>query len=155
MLCESRIQYSDRASIAKYGSKRGLFGNTGIQKMWKIIANLKRKQGTSRESFKSYYESTHVPLASKQLEAYVCDYRRNYVSESLGWFPSNAEPENAALPVPTYDCVTEVSFLDRASLDRFLAHMNRPEIQQIIIEDEKRFLDRPSIVMMICEELER
>jgi uncharacterized protein (TIGR02118 family) len=50
--------------------------------MIKLMLLVARKEGTSREEFRAYYESTHAPLASG-LMAHCKRYVRNFVNEEI------------------------------------------------------------------------
>jgi len=117
--------------------------------MWTLIANFRRKPELTFEEFKDYYEMHHVWLAKAHCEEFVVAYRRNYVRKNLGYF--SAEGAEGAPATQGYDCVTELWFKDRESLDALLAHMSKPEIQKLITEDEENFVDRGSIHLMFCE----
>jgi hypothetical protein len=113
--------------------------------MFKLIALLRRKPGTTHEAFREYYEANHVPLATPVMDGLITDYRRNYVQQSFGYFGESDGGQAA----DGFDCVTEVMLPDRASVDALFARMADPEISARIVADEEKFIDRASISIMI------
>ena len=115
--------------------------------MFKLVALIKRKRGTTAEFFREYYETRHVPLASKSLEGLAIDYHRNYVETSFGYFGKDADGSDEQ----PYDCVTEVLLPDQAAVDGLLARMSDPALNAKIVADEENFIDRDSLRIMICK----
>jgi len=101
----------------------------------KIVCLVKRKPGMSIEQFVDYYENHHRHLALKHMPT-VCRYTRRYIvaSGSPVWGEPAGESE--------YDSVTEAWFENQQTLDETLAHIGQPEVAEVIIADEERFLDR-------------
>jgi hypothetical protein len=120
--------------------------------MAKLIFLLKRKPGMSKEGFRAHYEASHVKLAEQYIGHLLTGYHRNYpVFASLN--PSNQPAGEEVLPYDFgYDAVTEMRVKDDASLAEINRIFNDPAIQPILMADELRFLDRPSTVMLVCEE---
>ena len=122
--------------------------------MLKMIATMKRKPGLTREEFRAYYETRHTQLA-KLIAECVLDYRRSYP------VPNPAEPEKiynpsgselADLDDSAFDCMTEVWFKDEEALIKLYEIMARPDVAALFEEDEKRFVDRSTTRIVICEE---
>lgn len=113
--------------------------------MFKLVALVRRKPGTTHAFFRDYYETHHVPLASKSLEGFAVDYRRNYVEQSFGYFG-----EGDGTSIQGYDCVTEVLLPSQAAVDGLLKRMSDPEMSAAIVADEENFVDRDAISIMIC-----
>ncbi len=107
--------------------------------MKKLILLVKRKASLSFDEFRSYYESTHAPLAAANLK-HLRKYCRNYLQA----FPGQDEP--------LFDCVTEFWFDDEEGLSETMKFARSPE-GQILAEDEERFMDRKSMRTYIADEI--
>lgn len=118
--------------------------------MIKIIFMLKRKPGTTPEQFRDHYENSHVKLAQKYIGHLLKDYNRNYPTFT-GLDPSGGEPK----PYDTgYDCITEMMMENQADVDEMTRIFNDPEINPILVEDELKFLDKPSTVMIVVDKVD-
>ena len=114
-----------------------------------LVLLLKRKRGITKEQFKHHYETSHVALAKKYFGHLFLDYRRHYVESGL-------VDDGASLtdtPDAEYDAVTTVVLQDKAAVDEFLRIAALPDLYPILKADEERFLDRPAMRMMFCEEV--
>jgi hypothetical protein len=101
----------------------------------------RRHPALSRQEYMDYYENNHVPLGEEAIHGEALSYVRHYLNP--------AEPDAAP---PVYDCVTEITFPDRASYDRCMARlMANEDLMKRIIEDEKKFIDRDSTVHYVVE----
>lgn len=115
--------------------------------MIKMIALIRRKDGTTHEEFKKYYEENHAPLALSLFPQFK-KYRRNFtVGDRI------RSPQSVGSGVP-YDVVTEISFADRASFDAMMTLVANPAIGKKIAEDEAKFMDISSIQIFLAEERE-
>jgi uncharacterized protein (TIGR02118 family) len=115
--------------------------------MYKHVALLVRKEGTSREEFREYWEHEHTPLA-RDIEG-VVRYHTVYPSD-----PDSAEFDgiaelyfetleelHAALGSPgsrDYDPTKEVAAAAREDVDNFLAIEERPRLigREVVQKDE-------------------
>jgi hypothetical protein len=114
-----------------------------------LVLLLKRKRGMSKEQFRHHYETSHVALAKKYFGHLFIDYRRHYVESGLvDDGASLTETQDGA-----YDAITNVVLQDKAAVDEFLRIAGLPELYPILKADEERFLDRPAMRMMFCEEV--
>jgi hypothetical protein len=95
----------------------------------KLLIFLKRRPGLSREDFRAYYETHHVPLCLKYM-AGVRRYFRRYLE------PAPGMPEMEA------DVVTEVWMKDPAALDYVLANAARDQLPPDVLADEQKLFDR-------------
>ena len=114
--------------------------------MFKAVAMIKRKKGTSMEQLISYYESNHAVLAVKavpNLKKYVRHYIRPYGNDVYG---TDGEPP--------YDVITEIWFDDRADFEKGMASLTEPKTAALIAEDEEKVFERSSIRFMIMEDRE-
>ena len=116
--------------------------------MIKQVALFQRKLGMDRETFRSHYEGTHVPLVVSEGGRFLVDYRRNYVSPEGTFSAGHA----AAAPPPTIDAITEVWFNTPADLDHLAAAFATPAIGKRIADDEANFLDRSKMTVFLVEE---
>ncbi len=95
----------------------------------KLLIFLKRRPGLSREDFRAYYETHHVPLCLKYM-AGVSRYFRRYLE------PAPGMPEMEA------DVVTEVWMKSRAALDHVLANAAKDQLPPDVLADEQKLFDR-------------
>lgn len=113
--------------------------------VFKAIAMIKRKKGTTMEQFMDYYENYHAPLAMKyvpNLKRYVRHYIRPY---------GNNVYEKVEAP---YDVITELWFDDREDFEKGMAYLSDEKTAAIIAEDEEKAFDRSSIIFMTMEDRE-
>ncbi|WP_127784211.1 EthD domain-containing protein [Rhodococcus sp. X156] len=111
--------------------------------MFKAVALLTRKPGTSRAEFMAYYGSTHARLI-RELHPQIRAYRRNFLQhESVLGSPT--------APVPDFDVVTEIYFDDRAGFDQMIADSAGTEVGRAIAADEDRFADRSRTRMYVVD----
>jgi hypothetical protein len=115
--------------------------------MVKLIFLFKRRQGTTVEQFREYYEKRHTALALRLLPFFK-DYRRNYIRHDLN-FDAGAGTHN---PLPDFDVMTEVTFESRSAYDRMAKTMGDPSISEQIFGDEERFMDRSASVFFFVDE---
>jgi hypothetical protein len=115
----------------------------------KVMILLKRKKGMSVSAFREHYENSHVVLAHRYLGHLFVDYRRNYaepVEEKIGDAP------NPAVGNSPFDAVTEIWLKDRAAWLEMQRITADPVIGKIFMDDEEKFLDRPSLRIFPCDE---
>ena len=114
--------------------------------MFKAVAMIKRKPGTTREDLIRHYEANHVPLAIKavpNLKRYVRHYITPFGNDVYG-----VDQE------PPYDVITEIWFDDEEDFLRGMASLTEPVTAAIIAEDEERVFDRSSIRFMTMVDYE-
>jgi uncharacterized protein (TIGR02118 family) len=114
----------------------------------KVICLLKRKEGTTAEQFRDYYETRHAPLALSLLP-YFSDYRRNYIRHDLAYKPEHIEHHPGP---PPYDVVMEFTCPTQEDADNLMAAMADPEIGRQLTEDEAKFMDRDAMVLFYVDE---
>jgi hypothetical protein len=120
----------------------------------KIIFFLKRKPGTTSESFRAHYESSHVKLAQKYIGHLLLNYKRNY-PQFATLNPSNVPAGTQPPPYDIgYDCITEMWVKDPAALEEVSRIFNDPVINPVLVADELKFLQRDATVMLISEEID-
>jgi hypothetical protein len=121
--------------------------------MVKIIVLIKRHPKLTREQFQAHYEGVHANLALQHIRPYLLDYRRSYPTNSFSYFDAVETPgETTHDKAYDYDCITEMWFADRAKLDAMFAKLAEPATRKAIAEDEARFIDSKSVVVVTCEE---
>lgn len=108
--------------------------------MIKLILLVRRKEGTTRQDFRHYYESTHAPLASR-LMRHCKRYVRNFIDEE------------ATGPVD-FDVITEFWFDVQGPWKEASKHLSDSAAQQALAQDEARFMDRASMRVLIVDEHE-
>jgi hypothetical protein len=121
--------------------------------MVKLIFLLKRKPGISKEQFREHYENTHVLLAHKYIGHLLTAYRRFFPTFAT-LNPSN-QPASGPVPIEfEYDAITEMEVADEAAVMEVQRIFNDPEISPILAEDERKFLDRESTVMLVVDHVD-
>ncbi|MFC1825459.1 EthD domain-containing protein [Thermodesulfobacteriota bacterium] len=116
-----------------------------------LILLMKRKRGMSKEQFRHHYETSHVALAKKYLGHLFFDYRRHYVKTTSGLADDGVTM--AKKMDGAYDAITNIVFRDKDALDEFMRICSLPDVNSILSADEERFLDRPAMLVSICEEV--
>jgi uncharacterized protein (TIGR02118 family) len=106
--------------------------------MIKVILLIRRKPNITREEFVNHYEEVHAPLVLKHFP-WIKGYVRNYVveipiSEELG-----------------LDCITEYWYDSLDDAIRVQAFCDS-EAGQVIIEDEEKFIDIESRIVLLGDE---
>lgn len=120
--------------------------------MAKIIFFLKRKPGITPEQFRTHYENSHVRYAQKYIGHLLTGYVRSYPTFAM-LDPSNVPAGTEPKPYDIgYDCITEMRVKDMADIEEIGSIFNDPQIQPILKEDERKFLDDSQTVMIICDE---
>lgn len=121
--------------------------------MAKIVFFLKRKPGITHEQFREHYENSHSRLAQKYIGHLLTGYHRNY--PTAAWLDPSNVPEGTE-PAPFdigYDAITEMRVKDMAAVEEMSRIFNDPEIRPILKEDERKFVDSASMVMVVCDEM--
>lgn len=97
--------------------------------MLKVLALIKRLPHVDRRTFREHYEERHVVVA-KPLLPHLVRYARHHIEEEL------------VGPVD-FDVVTSFGYRDQRAVDDMFATLAGPAAEAIL-EDEKRFMDKPS-----------
>jgi len=113
---------------------------------YKILLFMKRRQGMSVEAFRDYYETRHVPLATKYASG-MKRYIRRYIDPQ-------PHPETGPAGEPPFDVITELWFGDEAIFSATLAHLTTTIMPVEIVEDEKQLFDRDSFRIATLVECE-
>jgi hypothetical protein len=123
--------------------------------MIKILWLLKRKAGTTPEQFRERYER-HSRLGQKLAGHLFKTYKRNYKIETWGGgTPTTHDGTGAFGPIEwEYDCIAEICFGDQAAFDETNQIFADPVLGKQFHEDEEDFLDRKSVIMFKCEEVD-
>lgn len=111
--------------------------------MIKAIALLRRRPDLTREQFIARYETAHAPLILS-LFPEIASYRRNFVDRGGAY--------EFGTPID-FDCVTEMTFADRAAYQAFAARAALPEVAAAVAEDEAHLFDRSGTRMMLVDPL--
>ncbi|KAH7141799.1 hypothetical protein EDB81DRAFT_884857 [Dactylonectria macrodidyma] len=103
-----------------------------------------RRTGMDRKEFIDYYEKPHVDLILLNVPRHN-DFRRNYPV----WDRSNtADPGS-----PPFDALTAITYNNPAMFAEALATFYSQPFNQIVTEDELRFLDRSRIKFVMVDEI--
>lgn len=102
----------------------------------KLIGLFRRREGSTPEEFRDYYETRHAPFAISLFGDLFASYRRNYVETPDG-----------------IDVVTEIVFADRAAMEQMFARSQAdPAIREAIANDEAAFMDRSATQLLVIDE---
>jgi len=117
--------------------------------VFKIVFLIKRKEGTTKEHFREYYERQHAELAKKYISHLLVKYTRSYIT----WASYNptANPLGTAVAFD-YDVITEMWMKDRAAFEELQRIMSDPKINKLLADDEENYSDRRSILMITTDE---
>jgi hypothetical protein len=121
--------------------------------MVKILWFLKRKPGLTHQQFRDHYENSHVVMGHKYVGHLMTGYHRNYPFEA--WISPSSKREEGTVPrvEPEWDCITEMRIRDEAAYEEILRIINDPVIGKMFVDDEHNFLDRSSVIMLKCNEV--
>ncbi len=97
--------------------------------MIKVLALIKRLPTIERRAFREHYEDRHVAVA-KPLLRYLVRYARHHVEEELHGRVD-------------FDVVTSFGYPDKPALDGMFGVL-ASEAAAPILEDERRFMDKPA-----------
>ena len=117
---------------------------------------LKRRPDISLEQFKDHYENNHVPLGEKFIGHLLVGFSRHYPGAMTDftaddWTTGRMGDKDVGC---AYDAISVYEFRDEAAITEMAEILKRPEVSMALSEDEKRFLDRPSCRMGLCEVIE-
>jgi hypothetical protein len=108
--------------------------------MVKNIWLFRRLPSISFQEFREYYENVHAKSVRQHMGHTLRGYVRNYVP--------NAE---SLPPGAQYDCVTELTFDDRAAMDEFYRISGEPSLSAQLREEDDQFLDVDGWVCITVE----
>ncbi len=117
--------------------------------MIKIMLMLKKKPGTTRTQFREYYESRHAEFVKQHIGHLLVRYVRNYPSFTCYFRDDSPEPEPFDFE---YDGITEMHVKDDATFKEIQKILMSPEVHALLAEDEAKFIDRHTIMFLMCEE---
>jgi hypothetical protein len=111
--------------------------------MIKLICFLRRKPGMSLDDFHGHWLESHGPLIANtpELARHLVRYEQNHRLRS----DYARDPDGA----PGFDGAT-IQWLD--SMESFFGFVREPKYAELIASDEKRFLDRSSLVVFFSDE---
>jgi hypothetical protein len=118
----------------------------------KIIVLIRRKPGLSKAAFRNHYEAVHADLALRYIRPFLTDYRRSYPTSAFSYLDTVERSAAGAAPQFDYDCVTEMWFETRTRMEEMFALLSTDTVRRAIAEDEARFIDPQSVVVITCEE---
>jgi hypothetical protein len=111
--------------------------------MYKVFAFLSKKEGLTADEFRVYYETRHVPLILSLAPAPIL-YKRRYIKIENKISQDSDEVD--------FDVVTELGFRDEAAFQSWMARLFAPSNDNVVAEDEARFLDRSKTRAYLAEE---
>ena len=106
--------------------------------MVKFICLLRRKEGMSFDDFKAYYETRH----SKLRDAITDDHKSGAIRYQRRYIRPTPHPIAQASAGADYDCILELWYPDRATLNADMAWLSRPDIGRVYADDEANLFDR-------------
>jgi EthD domain len=122
--------------------------------MVKIIWLLKRKPGITPEQFRERYER-HSRLGQKLCGHLQSSYKRNYKIEIKGGGTPTTHGGKATFGDIDwdYDVISEVCFPTEEAYEARKKIFADPVTAKQFYDDEEDFLDRSSVIMFRCEEV--
>jgi hypothetical protein len=124
--------------------------------MLKLMITMKKKKGTTREEFMSYYEDKHLPflISIMPKTGTTRTHIRNFVNLEDPFLASIGDGR-AVTADPDFDAITEVIFEDREGAASYFAMIFEPEMIAKIKEDEGKFVDLESVRFYAVDAIER
>ncbi|MGX1701953.1 EthD domain-containing protein [Microbacterium sp. NPDC055357] len=116
--------------------------------MKKIVSLMRRREGMTRDEFRTYYETVHVPLITRLVPGWV-DYRRNYVVDQS--HRTAHQPTERALDT-SVDVITEMTFSDETGYRRAVDALSDASTAAVISADEERLFDRSLTRTFVVDE---
>lgn len=122
----------------------------------KVIAMLRRKEGTTPQEFRVAYEERHSRIGLRLFGHLWTEYRRNYLGPANSFAAESGTPTDAtgAETDCLYDVMTEFVFPDLAALEEMNRIAAIPENKRLLSEDEETLFDREGCWVSVCEVLE-
>jgi len=120
--------------------------------MARILIFIRRNRSLTQDEFRSYYEDHHSVFALRYIRPFLTGYRRNYPQSAFSYLDAVESDGAAPASAFDYDCVTEMSFASDADLDAMFARLAEPDVRAAIAEDEARFIDPTSVLVLRCAE---
>jgi hypothetical protein len=87
----------------------------------------------------------------RNLKGLAIGYSRSYVAETARYAPEEPQWRNPSFVEAACDRITVIEFPDKATLDKVLELLSRPDVVEAIVPDEERFIDRAMTELAICE----
>lgn len=112
--------------------------------MLKAYYFLWRRPGMTRDEFIEYYEEIHVDLIVSNLPR-ASDFRRNYPA----WQHNHAD-HLGTLP---FDVLTAITYQSRASFEEAMRVYHSPPFNEVVTEDELRFVNRGRVRFVPVDEV--
>jgi uncharacterized protein (TIGR02118 family) len=106
--------------------------------MIKLTMLIRRKEGMTREQFRQYYETRHIPLAEAHTP-YLVGYKRNFIVEQF-------------VGEDQFDCLTEFWFDIEGDYAQMRKTLFPADVQQMMANDEANFIDRSKSQMFLIDE---
>ena len=106
--------------------------------MIKLMMLISRRADISLDAFREHYETIHAPLAAAHLP-HLVRYVRNYVVDRF------RDTVNC-------DCITEFWFDYPGPWSEARKVLLPPDLLELFAVDEEKFMDRPSMRVLVVEE---
>ena len=92
-------------------------------------------------------------LGRKYIGHLLTGYHRNYPLQATLSPSKQRETGKTSESIDfEYDVITEMRVKDPGAVEEMVRIFNDPVIGPIFVEDEHRFLDRDSVLMLVCDE---
>ncbi len=119
--------------------------------MIKLVMCLRRHPNMTREQFQDYWRNNHAPLFMKN--AHVMRTKK-YVQSHTITNPLNDGMKASRGMMDAYDGVAEVWFESEPELMEAMGSDEMAELGQVLMEDEKKFIDHSTSCAFIVTEVE-
>lgn len=124
-----------------------------------------RKPGTTPTSFKTHYESQHIPLLKSLTGTHFPkSHKRFYIQRTDSTNTTSTDNnhiQNDKYPATvlvgtqpdfSYDAIAELTFEDATKFQTFMDIVSQDEIKELIARDEELFLDRARMTAVVVGE---
>lgn len=120
--------------------------------MFKLLITMKRRAGMSFDDFVSYYHDHHLPNVAAILPPVANGarvHRRNFIQRDDPFLAVIGDGRADANP--PFDAVTEIEFDTRDDAECAMRAFFEPGYLERIKDDERRFVDIPSVKFYVVD----
>jgi hypothetical protein len=119
---------------------------------YRILIFVSRKPGLSHSDFKTYYETSHLPLLRFFAGALFPKHHKRYYLN----FDKDDKPEvlQGDKAVFDFDAIAEVSFDDKSHFQAFLESLRGEEAHKKLTQDEDKFSDRGKLKIVVVGDVQ-
>lgn len=125
---------------------------------YRVLIFAYRKPGMTPAAFKSYYDSSHVPLVQSIAGAHFPNaHIRRYLHRTESSTSSAGDyPVSVLIGAQSdfeYDAIAELIFDDESAFQTFMGIVSQQEAAERIAKDEEMFLNRPKMKVVVLGDI--